>query len=186
MKYADVLVNVGKLVADMPSHDEFIYELLLAYGLPKASITRMRKDGTYNHATSEGEVLWKKKVWFKPVDGDLFTTIGAMQSSGNIAKHDPRFLVVTDFNQLLAEDLKTGDTLDIELEDLDTNIDFFLPWAGMEKTKLSNENPADVKAAERMAKLFDAIRKDNPEYILENSHAMNVFLSRLLLSLIHI
>ncbi len=76
MKYADVLVNVEKLVADMPSNDEFIYDLLLAYGLPKASIIRMRKHGTYNHATSEGEVLWKKKVWFKSVDGDLFTTIG--------------------------------------------------------------------------------------------------------------
>ncbi len=183
MKYADVLVNVEKLVADMPSNESFIFELLLAYGLPKASITRMRKDGTYNHATSEGEVLWKKKVWFKPVDGDLFTTIGAMQSSKNIEKHDPRFLVVTDFNQFIAEDLKTGDTLDIELEDLDANIDFFQPWAGREKVKLSNENPADIKAAERMAKLFDAIRKDNPEYILENSHAMNVFLGRLLFCL---
>ncbi|MEI6891214.1 MAG: hypothetical protein V5783_03495 [Pontiella sp.] len=76
MKYDDVLVNVKKLVADMPSNEDFIYDLLLAYGLPKASITRMRKDGTYNLATLEGEVLWKKKVWFKPVDGDLFTTIG--------------------------------------------------------------------------------------------------------------
>lgn len=185
MKYADVLVNVEKLVADRPSNEDFIFELLLAYGLPKASITRMRKAGTYNHATSEGEVLWKKKVWFKPVDGDLFTTIGAMQSSGNIAKHDPRFLIVVydcragmvedlpakrlegfasstipalqnqSFTHMLAIDLKTGDTLDIELEDLNANIDFFGPWAGREKVKLSNENPADVNAAERMAELLN-------------------------------
>jgi len=30
--------------------------------------------------------------------------MGAMQSAGNIAPHDLRFLVVTDFTQLIAED----------------------------------------------------------------------------------
>jgi hypothetical protein len=32
----------------------------------------------------------------------------------------------------------------------------------MEKAQHRNENPADVKAAERMARLFDEIKKDNP------------------------
>jgi hypothetical protein len=32
MKYADVAENVRLLLEDLPSQDEFIYELLLAYG----------------------------------------------------------------------------------------------------------------------------------------------------------
>ena len=66
MKYADVAENVRQLLDELPSQDEFIYELLLAYGSPKASITRL-KQGTYNQSKVSSEVLWKNKVWFKNV-----------------------------------------------------------------------------------------------------------------------
>ena len=52
-------------------------------------------------------------------------------------------------------------TLDIHIKDLPKNYDFFLPWAGMEKAQLQNENPADIKAAVKMAKLFDEIEYDS-------------------------
>ena len=58
--------------------------------------------------------------------------------------------------------------------------DFFLPWAGLEKAQHHYENPADVRAAERMAKLYDEIKKDNPTKVHEEVHGMNVFLTRLL------
>lgn len=47
----------------------------------------------------------------------------------------------------------------------------------------TEENPADVRATEKMAKLFDAIKQDNPDYMRHDAHAMNVFLSRLLFCL---
>lgn len=50
----------------------------------------------------------------------------------------------------------------------------------MEKAQHQDENPADVKAAEKMAKLFDLIKKDNPDDSPEFVHGLNVFLSRLL------
>ena len=49
-----------------------------------------------------------------------------------------------------------------------------------EKATHQNENPADVKAAEKMAKLFDEIKKDNPDTSADFIHGLNVFLSRLL------
>jgi MmeI, N-terminal domain len=54
---------------------------------------------------------------------------------------------------LVAADLGSGDALDIEIEELKGDIAFFLPWAGIEKTQIENLNLADVKAAEKMAKL---------------------------------
>lgn len=38
----------------------------------------------------------------------------------------------------------------------------------MEKVAYQEENPADIKAAEKMAKFFDKIRKDTPEFTSDN------------------
>jgi len=98
----------------------------------------------------------------------------------NQIKHGERFIIVTNFKELLAIDTKTKDKLDIKFKDLIKHYDFFLPWAGMEKAEYHAENPADVKAAEKMAKLFDEIKKDNPDETPKFIHGLNIFLSRLL------
>ncbi|GAB6178153.1 class I SAM-dependent DNA methyltransferase [Desulfobaculum senezii] len=97
-------------------------------------------------------------------------------------RHKPRFFVVTDFKSLLAYDTKVDDTLDIPLIELPKNMEFFMPWAGRERYAETMENPADVKAAERMARLYDEILRNNPdaEKDLGERHKLNVFLSRLL------
>ncbi|MDG6219532.1 MAG: N-6 DNA methylase, partial [Candidatus Thermoplasmatota archaeon] len=176
MNISQIEENLQKL-KDCFSKETFIYDLLLAYGLPKTSITRL-KNGARNLSKEEGEISWKKKVLFKEVfDQDLHIAISLLVDN---VKHDERFVIVTDYNTLLAVDTKTQDKLDIELKDFPKHYDFFLPWAGMEKTQHQNENPADVKAAEKMAKLFDEIKKDNPDESPEFIHGLNVFLCRLL------
>lgn len=176
MNIAQIENNLQNLIKNF-SKDTFIFDLLLAYGLPKASITRLQ-NGNLNLSKVQGEVSWKKKVLFKPIENeDLHVAITKCKEE---AKQEQRFIIVTDFKTLLAVDTKTSDTLDIELKVLPNHFDFFLPWAGMEKATHKNENPADVKAAEKMAKLFDEIKKDNPDNSPEFIHGLNVFLSRLL------
>ena len=158
----------------------FIYDLLLAYGQPKASITRLQKGGL-NLSKIDGEIAWKKKLFFKAVENeDLHLLIDTIKGNGKTIKHDPRFIVVTDFETLLAIDCKTSDSLDIPILELAKHFDFFLPLVGMEKAQQQFENPADVKAAVGMAKLYDEIKKDNPTDTPEQVHNLNVFLSRLL------
>lgn len=155
----------------------FLYDLLLAYEQPKASITRLQK-GDYNLAKRTHTTLWKKKVYFcYEVNSDLHALIDLAKQDKEIIRHSPRFLIITDLKHFLAVDTKTQDTLDIVLADLPKYFDFFLPWAGMEKTQFQSENPADVKAAERMGRLYDIIHQDNPSF---DRHALNIFLSRLL------
>ena len=179
MNIAQIENNLQKLVKSF-SKETFIYDLLLSYNLPKASITRLKK-GTLNLSKNDGEIAWKKKLLFKVVqDADLHETIDNLRNDPKSLKHDPRFIAVTDYETILGVDTKTQDTLDIEIKDLPKHYDFFLPWAGMEKAQHKDENPADVKAAERMAKLFDEIKKDNPNDSPEFVHSLNVFLSRLL------
>ena len=176
MNIAQIETNLQKLVKSY-SRKTFIYSLLLAYGLPKASISRLQK-GNLNLSKNEGELSWKNKVLFREeFEEDLHVTISELAST---IKHDQRFVIVTDYKTLLAIDTKTDDKLDIAFNHLPKHYDFFLPWAGMEKTQHANENPADIKAAERMAKLFDEIKKDNPDKSPEFTHKLNVFLSRIL------
>ena len=158
----------------------FIYDFLLAFGMPKASIKRLQAGGL-NLSKVNGEIAWKKKLFFKEVESkELYTVIDAIKSNSIATKHDPRFIIVTDYKRLLAIDTKTQDSLDIDILEIAKHYDFFLPWAGMEKAQMQLENPADVKAAEKMAKLYDEIKKDNPIHTADEVHSLNVFLSRLL------
>jgi type I restriction-modification system DNA methylase subunit len=176
MNIAQIEKNLQSLMKSFKK-ESFIFELLLAYGLPKASITRLQK-GNLNLSQNEGEIIWKKKLHFKEeYNKDLHAIVS---ETANGVKHKERFAIVTDYKTLLAIDTKTEEKLDIELKELSKHYDFFLPWAGMEKATHANENPADVKAAEKMAKLFDEIKKDNPDTSPEFIHSLNVFLSRLL------
>jgi len=160
---------------------DFLYDLLAAFDTPKATLSRLRQ-GNLNLSKNADEVIWKKKLFFKtatPAD-DLHDLFHAVKNAPAAKKHEPRFLLVANETTLLALDTKTSDTLDTPIADLPQCFDFFLPIAGMEKAAYQSENPADVKAAEKMARLYDQITKENPADTPEATHALNVFLSRLL------
>jgi len=176
MNITQIEQNLKNLINSF-NKDEFIYDLLLAYGRPKATIAKL-KVGNLNLSKVEGEVSWKRQLFFKEENhSDLHLSVSELVKT---IKNDQRFVIVTDYETLLAVDTKTLDKLDIKLTDLPKHYAFFLPWAGMEKTQHQDENPADVKAAEKMAKLFDKIKEDNPDDSPEFLHGLNVFLSRLL------
>lgn len=182
MNISQVEEKVKTLVEN---HDqtEFIFNLLECYGKPKASITRLKMvgKGSYNLSKNSDEVLWKKQVYFKAIDSDqLLSTIDEMKHADVAKKHEPRFIIAINSTHLLAIDTKIGDTLDIPILELNKKFNFFLPWAGLEKAQAQGENPADVKAAEKMAKLFDLLRENNPATTAQETHAQNVFLSRIL------
>ena len=178
MTITQVEANITKLIKDF-SQDSFVFEFLLAYGEPKASITRLKK-GDLNQLDNKGEVTLRKKLLFKEVKGELYGAIDTLRENVATQKQKPRFIIVTDYETLLAYDSKTDDTLNIKFKELAKHYDFFLPLAGMEKSAYIDENPADVKASNQLAKLYDEILKNNPTKTHEEVHALNVFLTRLL------
>jgi len=198
MNIALIEENVKALLTDLTEgrveQGAFIYELLLAYGHRKQSVSRLRsgernlalkKTASKNNEPQHNEILWKRHLYFKQVEGGtLHAEIDQMRKEKLVTTNKIRFVIVTNFDQLLAVDTKTADTLDIQFEELAKQFDFFLPWAGMEKAVYQGENPADVKAAEKMAKLFDLIKGDNFDESnkddTEALHNLNVFLTRLL------
>ncbi len=162
------------------NEESFFYDFISCFGTPKATVKRLQEGGL-NLSKNLGEILWKKKVFYKVSDSiDLHLLIDFIKTDSKVTGHSPRFIIVTDYETLLSIDTKTGDSLDIPLLELDRHFDFFLPLAGMEKAQHQFENPADVKAAERMGKLYDEIKKDNSTDTEAEVHDLNVFLTRLL------
>ena len=166
---------------DLALGPEFIYSLLLAYGLPKAGIARLRS-GTYNRSAVPGETLWKGRVFdrYEANGADLHAAIDTVGADERVQREHPRFVIVRDAARLLALDTVTRDTLDIGLSELHSNAAFFLPWAGIEKQQLENLHYADVKAADRMARLYEEIVRSNDIESIDDVNRLNVFFARLL------
>lgn len=178
MKSTEIEEKVKALFQNF-DRENFIYNLLRAYGISKTSITRLQK-GDFNLSKNEGEILYKKKLLFKETESDqLLAIIDDLSKEENL-KHNPRFVVVTNYKELVAKDTRTGKNLDIPLNDVPKNFSFFLPWAGQEVYAAKNENEADRKASYRMAKLYDILVTENPEVAEDYGHNLNVFFSRLL------
>ncbi|MDQ0664703.1 hypothetical protein QFZ35_003201 [Arthrobacter ulcerisalmonis] len=161
---------------------EFIFSLLLAYGKPQGNVTRLRNGSLNVAADPSTEVAQKNVVYFKETTGDPLAVIDELKTSPLVVRYNTRFVIVTDYTELLAIDTKTGENLMIPIRDINQHFTFFLPWAGMEKAQYVAEAHADVKAAERMGKLFDELLVANPEIfdMVHGRHALNVFFTRLL------
>jgi hypothetical protein len=180
------LKAVEERVAPLGGRDtydrKFIFELLLAYGRSQSNVTRLR-NGSLNVANDKTtEVAQKNVVYFKETTGDPLAVIDELKSSPTVVRYRTRFVIVTDYSELLAVDTKTGENLMIPIRSIDQHFTFFLPWAGMEKAQYVSEAHADVKAAERMGKLFDELLAANPGLLAASRgrHTLNIFFTRLL------
>ena len=174
--------NVKK-IAQHASPETFIFDLLLAYGKPKATISRLL-NGSSNQAKNNNEVVLKKSLYFRKEDTkSIYKIFEDLKKSPSVKKMEVRFIIVTDFNTLLAYDTKVEDGIEVEFSRLNEKFDFFLPWSGYEKRTIQSENPVDIKAAEKLAKFFDLIKADNPKEDPASLHSLNVFLTRLLFCL---
>ncbi|SOC49454.1 Type II restriction/modification system, DNA methylase subunit YeeA [Blastococcus aggregatus] len=161
---------------------EFIFDLLLAYGKPQGNVTRLRNGSLSVASDKATEVAQKNVVYFKETTEDPLAVIDELKTSPAVVRYRTRFVIVTDYTELLAVDTKTGENLMIPIRDIDQHFTFFLPWAGMEKAQYVTEAHADVKAAERMGKLCDELLVANPGLMegTHGRHAINVFFARLL------
>lgn len=177
MALIDLEDKIAEIV-NREDHSDFLYELLGVYDVPRATITRLKK-GNQNLTKRVGEVHLKNKVWFKEAKkGKLFDALIDIEQQVEYLSAKPRYLLVTDYDGVLAKDTKTLEALDVKFEELPQYFDFFLAWKGIEKVEFEKENPADIKAAERFARIYDVLRKENN--IIETNRGLDLFLIRLL------
>ena len=198
-QFFDGLEKITQGVANgQQPQSEFILDFLALLDISKTTLNDIRNQNTRTNVAKHpelDEVALKQKIYFKPVGkdyGDLLSDNGltaseqlenalqTLKTDPLIKTHKIRLIIVTDFQTLLAYDVKTDDTLDVEFIELDKDYAFFLPLVGLERAKDFSEHPADVKASEKMGRLFDFIKRYNEFDTKDDIHALNIFLTRLL------
>lgn len=181
MNIAQIEESLRELVETPFDNAVFIYRLLEIYGAPKATVTKLRQANTAE-GTSSTEIVVKKKLVFRvTAKGKATATVDEMSGDAKLLKAAPRFLIATDGVELYAKDIKLDQSLDTTYDTLNDSFDFFLPLAGIERYQGVAENPADIKATSRLAKLYDAILEVNPSWRdTEHVHELNQLMTRLL------
>lgn len=90
----------------------------------------------------------------------------------------PKFVLVSDFARFRLYDLEGGTHHEFKLADLHKHIKHFAFIAGYRTQAIAPQNPVNIKAAERMGKLHDALMASGYE-----GHPLEVLLVRLLFCL---
>jgi hypothetical protein len=181
MNIGEIYVQLTELIQSPFHRADFPFLLLEFYNAPKATLTKLRS-GTQNKGEQAGDVLWSRKLFFRPAaQGQAAATLDALKEAKATKTHKPRFLLATDGTEVAAYDVKADETLHIDYAKLNDRFDFFLPLAGIEKYEAVAESQADIKAAGRLAKLHDEIERCNPDWLApEKRHPLNQFLTRVL------
>lgn len=161
--------------------DMFIFDFLLIYDTAKSRVTQFKK-GTGNLSKHPDELFVKDKVFFKKVttNDEVIDEYTKAIDDEKIIKNKVNFVIVTDFNLLLAKDMKTGDTLKCDFLKVHEEFLFFAPLAGYMKSSPIIKNHLDVKAIGIMTKLFDEIKKHNKIETESEKELLNTFFARLL------
>lgn len=180
ISYKEIEEKLKKL-KDQPVDAPAIgFALLKAFGMTDTSVERVRS-GKMNLAHYSDGILVKKQLAFRSADRrQLAEILEEMKADAKIAKASPRILAVSDGEVVMAYDPKEDESYENKISKLWLDFQFFYPLAGVEKYKGVSENPADVKAAEKMAKLYDEIRRFNEIASGEEVHDLNIFMTRLL------
>lgn len=90
----------------------------------------------------------------------------------------PKYVLVSDFARFRLHNLEDGGIHEFELKDLHHNVKLFGFVAGYQTHKIQDQDPVNIKAAERMGKLHDEMKA-----IGYDGHALEVYLVRLLFCL---
>lgn len=183
--FADAQRNVSEIANREVYTIDVIYELLAAYGRSASAITKLRSGALNLAVDKEHEVLQRGVVYFKHApEGNLLSLVDSLDQDPLVVRYNPRYLIVTDYDRLVAKDTKKDTTLDIKLRDIDRSVDFFYGWTGDEVTSEKTEAIADRRAADKMKDLYAEIERVNREKLADSKstfrHDLNVFFSRLL------
>ena len=123
-----------------------------------------------------GVLLVEHKSRGKSLDSAVDQAMGYLH---HLAERDlPQLVVVCDFARFRVRRLATGETVEFELQHLHKHVKLFGLLAGYKVQDIQAEDPVNIKAAERMGRLHDALKASG-----YSGHALEVLLVRLLFCL---
>ena len=155
------------------------YWLLYSFGKSERDIERY-KEGKGILKTFDGLLIKGLFCYRFAPTTQLTSELEQLKQDQQILKAAPKIIAVSDGKSILAYDLREKDTYENQLERLPSDFAFFYPLMDVERVHYVEESPADIKAAEKLAKLHDELRSYNEFRSDDDLHDLNIFISRLL------
>ena len=179
LSYKEIESRLESFKTKVVPASEVGYEILKAFGKSEKDVSRY-KEGKGILKTFDG-LLIKGLFCYQAVDTLRLTTrLEALKTDAQVKKAAPKIIAVSDGETLLAYDTRENDTYEQKLVKMHSDFGFFYPLMNVERVHTTAENPADVKAAEKLAKLHDEIRAYNEYNSDDDLHDLNIFITRLL------
>ena len=161
MNVIEIEERIDEMLARGFKPADFIFDFIEAYGAPKSVIKQLRRG--QQDAFGQAPVLWKRNVHFQLAsEGQVGRVLTALAANKDTDKQKVRYIISTDGHDFGARDMKSGETLNCLFDELGVHFGFFLPLAGIERYKIADENPVDIKATGRLAKFYDSLLQDKP------------------------
>ncbi|WP_194098648.1 class I SAM-dependent DNA methyltransferase [Marivivens aquimaris] len=181
MNPTEIYDALAEIAAKPFDPNEFPFAFAEATDAAKAAISKLR-NGSTNKSDVSGGVLFNKKFHYAPaLKGLTDVTLDQLRASKKTKASKPAILIATDGETIAAEHPVSGDTLHCTFSELGDHFGFFLPAAGKERYRAVEENPVDVKATGKLARLYDALTKANPDWGSDDRrHEMNQLMMRLI------
>lgn len=179
------IANALDALAQQPfAPDTFGLSFAEATDNPQATLAKLR-NGSTGKSDVPGGMLLSRKFHYAPAEaGQVEAVLAQLGASKKNKAGKPAILLVTDGQTIAAEHPKSGATLHCGFSELGAKFSFFLPAAGKERYQAAEENPVDVRATGKLARLYDALLKANPDWRTdERRHDMNLFMTRLIFCL---
>lgn len=165
---------------------EFGYDFAAATGNAKATVSKLRPGKrSLNKSNISGAVLMNRRFYYIAAEpGGAETAMKLLLADKKTAQHKPAILIAIDGQEVVAQHPASGDVLRCAFHDLYHHFGFFLPAAGMTRFRAAEENEIDIKATGRLAKLYDALLRRNPDWAVEERrHDLNQLMTRLIFCL---
>ena len=177
--YKDIEERLQALKNKSLFADDIGYKLLYAFGKSEKDISRY-KEGKGVLKTFDGLLIKGLLCYRGTTTAHLTDELERLKHDVQVLKAAPLIIAVSDGKTILAFDLKEKETYENQLDRLYCDFAFFYPLMGVMRVHNIEESPADVKAAEKLAKLHDELRAYNEFRSDDDLHDLNIFITRLL------
>ena len=177
--YKDIESRLAALKTREVKPADVGYEILMAFGKSEKDVSRYR-EGKGVLKTFNGLLIKGLFCFCDTETVRLTERLEQLKSDEQVSKAAPKIIAVSDGKTVLAYDTRENDTYEQQLKKMHSDFSFFYPLMNVERIHNTEENPADVKAAEKLAKLHDEIRAYNEYNSDDDLHDLNIFITRLL------
>jgi len=161
------------------SKDEIGYKILYGFGKSERELDRYREGKgvikTFDGLLIKGLFCYRSSSTLRFADD-----LDDLKLDHQVLKAAPKIIAVSDGITIRAFDLRQRQTFEQRVDRLYCDFEFFYPLAGVERIEYVEESPADIKAAEKLAKLHDEIRAYNEFTSDSDLYDLNNFIARLL------